>query len=113
MENIFDNIMKNKYRALLPVIILAIILWSALTFQWFPGLILLIMTAVFAIAFRYLSTHGPETGEQKEWVMIIAGVIVGAIATALAPWLVWAVAFAVMFLLMLMLSRVEKRLSML
>jgi prepilin signal peptidase PulO-like enzyme (type II secretory pathway) len=113
MENFFENLMKKKYPVLPVIFFFAAGIGIILTFQWIFGLVLAIIALIFAIAFHYLDSHGPETGDQAEWVMIVSGVIGAAMATAIAPWLVWAVLFAVMFLFLHILVRIERRPGML
>nr|WP_320161692.1 hypothetical protein [uncultured Methanoregula sp.] len=115
MENKSVTIRKYGRPVLFGLIILAIGMLGILTGQWAIGLVLIIITAVFFLAFNYLDTHGPETmtGNQNAWVMLAAGVIVGATATALATWVAWAVAFSVLFLILYVLTRIEQRLGML
>ncbi|HEX3002547.1 MAG TPA: hypothetical protein VHN82_09350 [Methanoregula sp.] len=113
MENISENMVKKKYPLLLGLVIFAIVIYTILTFQWLLGLILLVITATFVIAFWYVDTTRLETEEQNEWVIIASAVIVAAMATAAAPWLAWAVAFVILFLLLHVLVRIERRLSML
>jgi len=113
MQNIFSNIRNYGGWIFFGLVLLAIGIGCILTAQWFLGGVVLIITALFAVAFHYLDTHGPETANQGEWVMIASGVIVAVMATTIAPWLVWAVNLAVLFLLLLVLARIEKRLAML
>jgi predicted cobalt transporter CbtA len=113
MENIFENLMKKKYLVLPGIIFFAAGTGIILTSQWIFAIVLAIIALIFTIAFHYLDTHGPETEDRAEWVMIVSGVIVAAMATAIALWLVWAVLFAVMFLFLHILVRIERRLGML
>ena len=84
MENIFSNIRKKKYPFLLGLIIFAIAIYMVLTFQFLNGLVLLVITATFAVAFWYVNKTRLETEEQSEWVIITTGVIVAVMATAAA-----------------------------
>jgi len=113
VENNSDNMPKKKYLLLLGLIIFAIAVFTVVTFQWFLGLVMVVIVATFAVAFWYVNTTRLETEEQNEWVIITAGVIVAAMATAISPWLAWAVAFVVLFLILHVLVRIERRLSVL
>jgi hypothetical protein len=113
VENTLGTIRRKKYPILLGLVLFAIAIYTVVTFQWYLGLVMIVITAIFAVAFWYLDTRRLETEEQNEWVIIASGVIIAAVATAVSPWLVWAVALVVLFLLLHVLVRIEKRLSML
>jgi hypothetical protein len=113
VENTLGTIQRKKYPILLGLVLFAIAIYTVVTFQWLLGLVMIVITATFTVAFWYLDTKRLETEEQNEWVIIASGVIIAAVATAVSPWLVWAVALVVLFLVLHVLVRIEKRLSLL
>lgn len=113
MVNISEIIHQMKPPVILALGIFAIALYSVITFQWLPGLTLIIIILVLAAAFWYIDVTSLKTEEQNAWVIIALAVLAAATATAISPWLVWAVAFTALFLLLHVLARIERRLSML